>query len=202
MKLAVTLLIAVSFAGAAEAQTLQIGTVGELQSFKLHSVGSSVDEYVGNKFSANWALDFSQDNEGVYKLSGPISINNLTTEAIRLRILVDMPLKEPLDGITYGGFNTIKLTGNADGATLSCGGLSFAVAPARNAVALPKAFFYCPFLMSMSGAGTGSTSQIVGLPLGSVADPKKATSMGLISDIELSSGDKVTLTSSVMMDGN
>jgi hypothetical protein len=127
-------------------------------------------------------------------LSGTTTIVNATSAPVDVESRLSNDLAQPLvSNVVTGGTVSVKLVTDSDGGSLTCGdGLALVAAVADDTVV--GAFFYCPFLISLSGMSSASTSAYWGLPIPSAPIAATIDSLGHQVSVALTPGDKAIMT--------
>jgi len=147
----------------------------------------------------NYNVNPSAANAALY--NGATIVKNVASSAITTKVTFQFDLCPTiLANSKFGGTTNVKLQANANGGQITCG-----TGPSLTGVLVDGepvfTYYWCPFTMTSSGAGTAQTSSTFGQPIPSAPGPASVSSIGHFADFTLTDGDTATFTAYSAVNG-
>lgn len=205
MKSILASILILAFASVAQAQIVSIQVEA-----KPPVIVELVGETLGNgdiKYSGTKEIDKHKFTWDIvvpiapFQLLKTSTLTVLADSAVNITFDAFVPAK-PYSGIALVGGGQVKVTGDADGAQISCsnqptGEAFFSPLVDGKAVVPPCAAFYCPFSMTMTGAGSASSPFLYGNTCQFQTPINVVNSVGLRLRANVTQGDKLVVNSSL-----
>lgn len=177
---------------------MEVSVIGILQPTGKVVYESATSTPEGIELSFKYTVD--PTNNPTALISGWIKAVNFTNKVHGIDASVVVPLCPDIPGGTLLGGNVVlQAAANATGGAITCLPGSSSIwqvligeQPSHNS-------FFCPFVMSTTGAGTMQTSNVFGAPIPSLPGPSSAPNAGTRNRFSLTPGDALTITSNVLV---
>jgi hypothetical protein len=148
------------------------------------------------KWTVTWNLTADLNPDGNAYVSGAVTAENKSSNTQDFDINVEWPLNPVIStGSVIGGSLLLKLKTDSNGGELFCNSRGEAVWQGMLGGQPVQSLFYCPFTMSATGAATLTTTADFGVPIPSAPGPQTAETIGVSVHSQITSGDKLTVTS-------
>lgn len=180
-------------------------TSTQLDNGDLKFVGEKVIEIDALKHKVAWDIvlngsSVGQVNEQIIKTSSlKVDTDPASNGTTNFTVEFHLPSKA-YTGMTLAGGGQVKLVSNADGGQLTCSNQptgSTMISPLLDGQPIESpvcAAFYCPFLMSMGGAGSGATSFLFAQTCQGQKPRNLVAMIGERLRVGVSAGEKLTVS--------
>jgi hypothetical protein len=179
-----------------ENEALLIDVPGELNADGTYDfVGELVDPAGG--WTLSWEYGADLDPFDQVLIGGPITVHNLSDEAISFTLKATFPVCPPTSGANLmGGVAIVGMTSNPGGGSVTCPENDSLWSLQFDGTAVQQ-LFYGPYDMTAGGASNFAVSSNFGAPIPSAPAPPIYGSAALRYHFELTSGDICAINSSV-----